>query len=81
MKIKKIFFIIFTIFLFETSNLHRFVLVVVAFPARKASMVLLGYQAATDVTDVMAVRELKVIKDCRGRLGLRDLLVIRDLLV
>ena len=55
-------------------------MVVVAFPACMASMVLLGYQAATDVTDVMAVRELKVIKDCRGRLDLRDLLVIRDLL-
>ena len=75
------FLIFFYIFFFETSNLHRFVMVVVAFPARTASMVLLGYQAATDVTDVMAVRELKVIKDCRGRLDLRDLLVIRDLLV
>ena len=51
---------------------------VVAFPVYPASMVLLGHQAATDV---MAVMELKVIKDCRGRLGLRDLLVIRDLLV
>ena len=56
-------------------------MVVVAFPAFPASMVLLGHQAATDVTDVMAVMELKVIKDCRGRLDLRDLLVIRDLLV
>ena len=53
-------------------------MVVVAFPACLASMVLLGHQAATDV---MAVMELKVIKDCRGRLDLRDLLVIRDLLV
>ena len=50
----------------------------VAFPACTASMVLLVYQAAMDVTDVM---ELKVIKDCRGRLDLRDLLVIEDLLV
>ena len=53
----------------------------VAFPVYPASMVLLGHQAATDVTDVMAVMELKVIKDYRGRLDLRDLLVIRDLLV
>ena len=30
------------------------------------------------VTDVM---ELKVIRDCRGRLDLRDLVVIRDFLV
>ena len=56
-------------------------MVVVAFPASPASMVLLGHQATTDVMDVMAVMELKVIKDCRGRLDLRDLLVIRDLLV
>ena len=56
-------------------------MVVVAFLARTASMVLLGHQGATDVTDVMAVMELKVIKDCRGRLDLRDLLVIRGLLV
>ena len=56
-------------------------MVVVAFPGCPASMVLLGHQAATDVMDVMAVMELKVIKDCRGRLDLRDLLVIRDLLV
>ena len=34
-------------------------MVVVAFPACPASMVLLGHQAATDVTDVMAVMELK----------------------
>ena len=67
--------------MFETSNLHRFVLAVVAFPGYPASMVLLGHKAAMDVTDVMAVMELKVIKDCRGRLDLRDLLVIRDLLV
>ena len=67
--------------MFETSNLHRFVMVVVAFLAYPASMVLLGHQAATDVTDVMAVMEEKVIKDCRERLDLRDLLVIRDLLV
>ena len=50
----------------------------VAFPACTASMVLLVCQAAMDVTDVM---ELKVIKDCRGRLDLRNLLVIEDLLV
>ena len=50
-----------------------------AFPACTASMVLLGHQAGTDVTGVMAVMELKVIKDCRGRLDLRDLLVIRGL--
>ena len=56
-------------------------MVVAASPAYPASMVLLGHQAVTDVTDVMAVMELKVIKDCRGRLDLRDLLVIRDLLV
>ena len=52
-------------------------MVVVAFPGCLASMVLLGHLAATDVTDVMAVRELKVIKDCRGRLDHRDLLVIK----
>ena len=56
-------------------------MVVVAFLARTASMVLLGHQGATDVTGVMAVMELKVIKDCRERLDLRDLQVIRDLLV
>ena len=56
-------------------------MVVVAFLAYPASMVLLGHQAVTDAMDVMAVMELKVIKDCRGRLDLRDLLVIRDLLV
>ena len=47
------------------------------FPACTASMVFLGHQAATGV---MAVMELKVIKDRRGRLDLRGLLVIRDLL-
>ena len=56
-------------------------MVVVAFPVRPASMVLLGHQVATDVMDVMAVMELKVIMDCRGRLDLRDLLVIRGLLM
>ena len=50
----------------------------VAFPAYTASMVLLGHQAATDV---MAVMELKGTRDYRGRLDLRDLLVIWDLLV
>ena len=54
---------------------------VVAFPVYPASMVLLGHQAATDVTDVMAVMDLKAIQDYRERLDLRDLLVIRDLLV
>ena len=56
-------------------------MVVVAFPACPASMVLLGHQVATDVTDVMAVMDLKAIQDYRERLDLRDLLVIRDLLV
>ena len=56
-------------------------MVVGVFPACTASIVLLVHQAATDVTDLMAVMEPKVIKDCRGRLVLRDLLVIRDLLV
>ena len=56
-------------------------MVVVAFPASPASMVLLGHQVATDVTDVMAVMDLKAIQDYRERLDLRDLLVIRDLLV
>ena len=68
--------LLYSFFLFQTSNLRHFVMVDLAFPAFPASMVLLVYQAATDVTDVMAVMELKVIKDCRGRLDLRDLLVI-----
>ena len=46
----------------------------VAFPG----LGFLGHQAATDV---MAVMELKGTRDYRGRLDLRDLLVIWDLLV
>ena len=53
-------------------------MVFVAFPAYPARMVLVGHEAAEDVSDVM---ELKVIEDYRGTLDLRDLLVIRDLLV
>jgi len=48
---------------------------VVAFPAGMASLVQLGHQAVTDVTGVMAVTELKVTRDCRGRLDPEDLLV------
>ena len=48
------------------------------FPAYLASMVPMEHPVVTDVTDVM---ELKVIRDCRGRLDLRDLVVIRDFLV
>ena len=48
---------------------------VVAFPACTASLVQLGHQAVMDVTSVMGVMELKVTKDCRGRLDPRDLLV------
>ena len=50
--------------------------------ARPAGMVLQEHQATTDVTEVMALMGLKVIKvteDCWGRLDLRDLLVTRDL--
>ena len=53
-------------------------MVFVAFPAYPAMMVLVDHEAAEDVSDVM---ELKVIEDCGGKLDLRDLLVVRDLLV
>ena len=49
---------------------------VVAFLACTASLVQLGYRAVMDVTDVMGVTELKVTRDCRGRLDPRDLLVM-----
>ena len=47
----------------------------VAFPACTASLVRLGHQAVMDVTGVMAVTELKVTRDYRGRLDPRVLLV------
>ena len=44
-------------------------MVVVAFPACPVSMVLLGHQVATDVTDVMAVMELKADQGLQGKTG------------
>ena len=53
----------------------------VEFPACTANLVQLGYQAVMGVTDEMDAAELKVPRDCRGRLDPRDLLVIWALLV